>query len=136
MCIWYGLLHPPKSVLNQNVGFLSIPSLLRKLYENDIRSVMVEGGASVINTFMNQACQPRGPGEFPVVDTLIVTVAPTIVGDDGLGYTIVASGDKPSVSDHLVFLGMPIDTLYQIPKLMHVRTELMGKDAIIAGKFI
>jgi len=99
--------------------FLSIPCLLRKLYEYDIRSVMVEGGATVINTFINQASQPRGPGESPVVDTLIVTVAPTIVGNDGLGYTVGASGDKPS-----------------IPKFMHVRTELMGKDAIIAGKFV
>jgi len=100
-------------------GFLSIPGLLRKLHECDIRSVMVEGGASVIDTFMNQAFQPRGSGESPVVDTLIVTVAPTIVGDDGLGYTVGVSGDRPS-----------------IPKFMHVRTELMGKDTIIAGKFI
>jgi riboflavin biosynthesis pyrimidine reductase len=64
---------------------------------------MVEGGASVIDTFMNQAFQPRGSGESPVVDTLIVTVAPTIVGDDGLGYTVGVSGDKPSVSNRLVF---------------------------------
>ncbi|KAI9570344.1 dihydrofolate reductase-like domain-containing protein [Boletus coccyginus] len=100
-------------------GLLSIPSLLRKLYEYDIRSIMVEGGASVIDTFMNQASQPRGPKESPVVDTLIVTVAPTIVGDDGLGYTVGAPEGKLSV-----------------PKFVHVRTELMGKDAIIAGKFI
>ncbi|KAG8219593.1 dihydrofolate reductase-like domain-containing protein, partial [Butyriboletus roseoflavus] len=99
--------------------FLSIPSLLRKLYEYDIRSVMVEGGASVIGSFLNEASQPRYPGESPVVDTLIVTVAPTLVGDNGLGYTVGTSGDKLS-----------------IPKLVHVRTELMGKDAIFAGKFI
>ncbi|KAF8560125.1 bacterial bifunctional deaminase-reductase [Imleria badia] len=116
-------------------GFLSIPCFLRKLYECDIRSVMVEGGASVINTFINQASQSHGSGESPVVDTLIVTVAPTIVGDDGVGYTAGVSGDKLSVSD-LGFLGMPTDSSYQIPKFTHVRTELMGKDAIIAGKFI
>lgn len=97
---------------------------------------MVEGGASVIGTFMNQASQPRHPGESPVVDTLIVTVAPTLVGDDGLGYTMGTSGDILSVSYYLVFLEMPTDSIHQIPKFMHVRTELMGKDAIIAGKFI
>ncbi|KAN0100400.1 Dihydrofolate reductase-like domain containing protein [Tylopilus felleus] len=100
-------------------GFLSIPAFLQKLYENNIRSVMVEGGASVINAFMYQASQPRGPGESPVIDSLIVTVAPILVGDDGLGYTVGASGDKLS-----------------LPGFVHVRTELMGKDAIIAGKFV
>lgn len=124
------------NVLNRIVGLLSIPSLLRKLYEYDIRSVMVEGGASVIDTFMNQASQPRGPEESPVVDTLIVTVAPTIVGDDGLGYTVGAPEGKLSVSDHLVFFGMSTDSVHQVPKFVHVRTELMGKDTIIAGKFI
>lgn len=67
---------------------------------------MVEGGASVINAFMNQASQPRGPGESPVIDSLIVTVAPILVGDDGLGYTVGASGDKLSVSAIFV-LGCP-----------------------------
>lgn len=114
MYIWYDLLHPSKNVLNQNVGSLSIPSFLRKLYECDIRSVMVEGGASVINTFLNQASQPRGPGESPVVDTLIVTVAPTLVGDDGLGYTAGISGDILSVSNH-VFLWMPTDLSIRSP---------------------
>ena len=60
---------------------------------------MVEGGASVIGTFMNQASQPRRPGESPVVDTLIVTVAPTLVGPDGLGYTAGVSGDAQDVRD-------------------------------------
>lgn len=136
MRIWYDLLYSLISIYNQTVGFLSIPSLLRKLYEYDIRSVMVEGGATVIGTFINQGSQPRYPGESPVVDTLIVTVAPTLVGDDGLGYTVGSSGDNLSVSDHPVFHEMPIDSFHQIPKLMHVRTELMGKDTIIAGKFI
>lgn len=136
MRIWYDLLHPLMSVLSHIVGFLSIPSLLRKLYKCDIRSVMVEGGASVIDAFMNQASQPRGPEESPVVDTLIVTVAPTIVGGDGLGYMVGVPGDKQSVNNHLVFLGMSTDLLHQGPKFVHVRTELMGKDAIIAGKFV
>lgn len=136
MCIQYDLPHPLKSVFNRIVDFLSISSLLQKLHELDIRSAMVEGGASVIGTFLNQASQPRYPEESPVVDTLIITVAPTLVGDDGLGYTVGISGDKQNVSDHPVLLGMLTHSLLQMPKFTHVRTELMGKDAIIAGKFI
>ncbi|KIK99469.1 hypothetical protein PAXRUDRAFT_131997 [Paxillus rubicundulus Ve08.2h10] len=102
------------------IGFLSIPHLLRKLYEQDIRSVMVEGGATVIKSFLNQASQPRNTETPPVVDTLIVTVAPTLVGDDGVGYKV----------------GFPGGELNGIPKFTHVRTELMGKDTVIAGKFI
>ncbi|KAF9225558.1 bacterial bifunctional deaminase-reductase, partial [Gyrodon lividus] len=102
-------------------GILSIPHLLRKLYGQDIRSVMVEGGATVIRAFLNQASEPRDIGTSPVVDTLIVTVAPMLVGDDGVGYKVGFSGDE-------------LNSL--IPKFTHVRTELMGKDTIIAGKFI
>ncbi|KAG9314141.1 dihydrofolate reductase-like domain-containing protein [Chiua virens] len=100
-------------------GFLSIDSLLRKLYELDIRSVMVEGGASVIGTFINHASKPRRPSESPVVDTLVVTVAPTLVGNGGMGYAVGISGD----------------TLNN-PKFTHLRTEMMGKDTVIAGNFV
>ncbi|KAF8846129.1 bacterial bifunctional deaminase-reductase [Paxillus ammoniavirescens] len=100
-------------------GYLSIRHLLRKLYEKDIRSVMVEGGATVIKAFLNQASQ-RNTETPPVVDTLIVTVAPTLVGDEGVGYKVGFSGRE----------------LNDIPKFTHVRTELMGKDTVIAGKFI
>lgn len=67
---------------------------------------MVEGGASVIGTFMNHASQSRYPEESLLVDTLIITVAPTLVGDDALGYIVGDSGDKQSVSSRLILLGM------------------------------
>ncbi|KAF9245876.1 dihydrofolate reductase-like domain-containing protein [Melanogaster broomeanus] len=98
-------------------GLLSIPHLLRKLYERDVHSVMVEGGATVIGAFLNQASQPCNPATSPVVDTLIVTVAPTLVGDGGVGYKVGFSGE-------------------QLNGFTHVRTDLMGKDTVIAGKFI
>lgn len=96
---------------------------------------MVEGGASVIGTFMSQASQPCYPGESPVVDTLIITVAPTLVGSDGMGYTVGNSGDKQSVGAHSVCSECS-PTLLQIPRFTHVRTELMGRDVVIAGKLM
>lgn len=60
------------------LGRLSIPAVLQSLRDRDVRSLMVEGGAAIIASFFS-AC---------VVDTLIITTAPTLVGDNGLGYTL------------------------------------------------
>ena len=74
-----------------------IPELLRKLRSLDIRSVMVEGGASVIGSFLAEAPINRDDGGLSsIVDTVIVTVAPTFVGDDGVGYGIGLSGVQVS----------------------------------------
>jgi 2,5-diamino-6-(ribosylamino)-4(3H)-pyrimidinone 5'-phosphate reductase len=76
-------------------GKILIPELLRKLRSLDIRSVMVEGGASVIGSFLAEAPLRKGDGGLSrIVDTVIVTVAPTFVGDDGIGYGIGLSGDQ------------------------------------------
>ncbi|KIJ66193.1 hypothetical protein HYDPIDRAFT_174362 [Hydnomerulius pinastri MD-312] len=102
------------------IGLLSVPDLLRKLREEGIRSVMVEGGATVIRAFLSQASKPHNLETPPVVDTLIVTVAPKLVGDDGIGYKVDFTAGQ----------------LNSIPQFTHVRTELMGKDTVIAGRFI
>ena len=52
---------------------------------------MVEGGASVIGSFLAAASSPQSTkngAQRSIVDTVIVTVAPTFVGDDGIGYGI------------------------------------------------
>ena len=47
---------------------------------------MVEGGAQIIQAFLAGG-QINGEGESePIVDTVIVTVAPTFVGMQGVGY--------------------------------------------------
>jgi hypothetical protein len=45
---------------------------------------MVEGGASVIGSFLSEASQ--SDKRRSVIDIIIVTVAPTFVGDGGIGY--------------------------------------------------
>jgi riboflavin biosynthesis pyrimidine reductase len=49
---------------------LSLPTLLQVLHERGIHSVMVEGGARVLASFVRQG----------LADRLIVTVAPRLVG--------------------------------------------------------
>ena len=56
---------------------LPIPAVLPALHELGIHSLMVEGGAQVIASFFATSS---------VVDSVIVTVAPTFVGADGVGY--------------------------------------------------
>ncbi|GEM06577.1 hypothetical protein Rt10032_c01g0594 [Rhodotorula toruloides] len=68
------------------------------------RSLMVEGGASVISSFLST------PG---LVDLVIVTVAPVLIGDDGVSVT------KEGV---------------HLPRLTHVRTQVFGKDTVFVCK--
>lgn len=67
--------HTPRNLAPQ----LPIPAVLSALHELGMHSLMVEGGAQVIASFF---------AATSVVDTVIVTVAPTFVGADGVGYGV------------------------------------------------
>lgn len=51
---------------------------LRELRSLGIRSLMVEGGAQIIDSFARSG----------LVDRLVVTVAPVVVGPLGIGYSL------------------------------------------------
>ena len=83
-----------------HAGLVDVRALLGALRGLGVRSLMVEGGARVIRSFLH-AARGEGEGESvaagagagesagrrrPVVDALVVTVAPTVVGDAGVGY--------------------------------------------------
>jgi len=93
---------------------ISIPALLEKLRSLEIRSLMVEGGASIIRSFLAEASCTK---KDMIIDTLIITVAPRFVGDDGIGYA-VGIGSK------------------QIPKLEHIRTDVLGQDTVVAARLL
>ncbi|KAF8915376.1 dihydrofolate reductase-like domain-containing protein [Mucidula mucida] len=61
--------------IDEENGLLSIPSLLIRLNELGIKSLIVEGGARVIASFF---AHPE------VINTIIVTVAPKFVGTEAL----------------------------------------------------
>lgn len=83
--------------------YISISALLDVLSSEGINSLMVEGGARVIDSFLSN---PH------LVDTVIVTVAPIFVGPNSVSYR---GGE-------------------QMPKMSYLRTEMFGKDAVVALK--
>ena len=85
---------------------------------------MVEGGQRVISTLL--AISP------PVVDTVIVTVAPLFVGKDGTGVT-EANQDKVYPS-YLLEAFCAFIYFVQTLSLEHLQTITLGQDAVIACK--
>jgi 2,5-diamino-6-(ribosylamino)-4(3H)-pyrimidinone 5'-phosphate reductase len=64
---------------------------------------MVEGGARVIQSFLSEH----------LVDALVVTTAPLLIGSDGVGYS---------------------EGFEQVPGLKYIGTELLGRDTVIGLK--
>lgn len=58
------------------LGRIDLAELLRKLHSEGIKSLMVEGGQQIISSFLR---------EPSLIDTIIITVAPVLVGKDGVG---------------------------------------------------
>lgn len=67
-------------------GRLSLPSLLSKDYVG--RSLMIEGGASVISTFLASG----------LVDLVVITIAPVLVGD---GVSMLSEGVSASAPNEV-----------------------------------
>ncbi|KAI5121305.1 hypothetical protein M0805_003774 [Coniferiporia weirii] len=79
-------------------GRLELPFLISNLDKLGIRSLMVEGGASVITSFLQSG----------LIDCLIVTVCPTIVGVGGIGYNVIGEVDG---LEYLQSIAVGIDTV-------------------------
>jgi len=77
--------------------------VLRTLHDQGITSLMVEGGQRVISSFLS-----TGP---TLVDILIITVAPILVGQAG---TEALNPDST------------------IPLLEHIESENFGRDTVMA----
>jgi GTP cyclohydrolase II len=90
---------------------VSLPELLERLSDLEIKSVMVEGGAGVITSFLSQG----------LVDTVVLTIAPIFVGglkavEELVGGEIAPAGwsfprlkdwDCARVGEDLVLWGQP-----------------------------
>ena len=73
------------------LGHLNLNSVLHQLRVLGIRSLMVEGGAGVINSFLSARSEDT---QKPLVDTVIVTVAPVFIGN-GVGYGVREVANSP-----------------------------------------
>lgn len=81
----------------RTLGKISIQALLKTLRTREILSVMVEGGARVIQSFLAESTKAdASAASTRAVDSVIVTVAPILVGDDGVGYGSNVHGSEVS----------------------------------------
>jgi riboflavin-specific deaminase-like protein len=89
-------------------GRVSLPPLLDRLAEMGINSLMVEGGAQVITSFLTQR----------MVDQVALTIAPLFVGGLNLLENLLAEPDGSGV----------------FPRLDEVEFERLDSDLIVFGR--
>ncbi|SJL02327.1 related to RIB7-HTP reductase [Armillaria ostoyae] len=97
-----GALVVPVQATNALQGLLLVPSVLQTLHELGVQSLMVEGGARVIGSFL---------AERDSVDTVIITIAPKFVGSQGVGYGV---------------------DIIQASHYEHLESQAVGCDTVIA----
>ncbi|KAF9881832.1 hypothetical protein CkaCkLH20_00978 [Colletotrichum karsti] len=90
------------------------PSILSALHAEGLHSVMVEGGGQVINSLLHPSYQQ-------LVDTVIVTIAPTWLGRGG----VVVSPDRVQGPD-----GMPVPAA----RLAGAAWHQFGEDIVLCGQ--
>lgn len=95
-------------------GQLSWTTILEALRGLDISSVMIEGGAHVINALL-------GPNDAPIVDSVIVTIAPTWLGKDGALVCPEARHDENG-------------RRLPVARLKDVRWHPLGEDVVLSGR--
>ncbi|KAL9604402.1 MAG: hypothetical protein Q9219_000590 [cf. Caloplaca sp. 3 TL-2023] len=89
-------------------------AILKALAAEGIRSVMIEGGGMVINELLS-------PQHLHLVNSVIVTVAPTYLGRGGVMVSPAPNQDQ---------VGRPQPTL----RFTDVRWQSFGEDAVMCGK--
>jgi riboflavin biosynthesis pyrimidine reductase len=88
-----------------NVSHLNLTHLLNLLLAESIQSVMVEGGAQVITSFLRAR----------LVDRFIITIAPVLVGGlHGVGELMA-------------------DEAHVFPRLQHASWQKLGNDWVVSG---
>jgi len=97
-----------------------MPDILQKL---GLRSVMIEGGSRILSSFLRS---PPRTDKSPVVDSVIVTVAPMFIGD-GVGVVPRVSQSALQSSERANSQEDEAD----LPELETVHTETMGKDTVM-----
>ncbi|KAF8947196.1 2,5-diamino-6-(ribosylamino)-4(3H)-pyrimidinone 5'-phosphate reductase [Haplosporangium gracile] len=80
-------------------GHISLEELLSTLWENKMRSIMVEGGASVISSFLKSG----------LVDSFMLTIAPVYVGKDGV--SAVEDAEAAPQFDNISYHPLGRDTM-------------------------
>ncbi|PSK60403.1 hypothetical protein B9Z65_553 [Elsinoe australis] len=99
--------------MSDDAGEISWSSILAQLHSKGIKSIMIEGGAKVINALLS-------PKEAHLVDSVIVTIAPTWLGPDGLKVC-------PQRADHGEEGKVPV------ARLVSPTWHQLGDDVVLCG---
>jgi 2,5-diamino-6-(ribosylamino)-4(3H)-pyrimidinone 5'-phosphate reductase len=92
---------------------ISWSNIFKALFGNGLRSIMVEGGGIVLSELLR-------PHYAPLLDSVIVTIAPTFMGSSGTAVSPDSTIDRQ---------GVPMPT-----RLMNVRWQPMGdEDVVMCG---
>ncbi|KAM0328219.1 hypothetical protein ACHAQA_005628 [Verticillium albo-atrum] len=94
-------------------GLFAWRDILAALHDEGLKSLMIEGGGQVINSLL-------APASHELVDSVIVTIAPTWLGQGG----VVVSPDRVEQN------GTPISAA----RLSHVSWHPFGEDVVLCGR--
>jgi 2,5-diamino-6-(ribosylamino)-4(3H)-pyrimidinone 5'-phosphate reductase len=93
--------------------WIALLSFLRR--EEGIRSVMIEGGGSIINSLLEESRHQS------LIDSVIVTIAPTWLGQGGV---VVSPKRRTDEHGHAI----------PASRLTHVRWYPFGEDVVLCGR--
>ncbi|KAK8219078.1 dihydrofolate reductase-like domain-containing protein [Phyllosticta capitalensis] len=97
------------------------PTILALLARHGIRSVMIEGGAGVINKLLE-------PASAGLVDSVIVTIAPTWLGMGGVVVCPERGVEEEEGEGEKKGMGMGV------ARLKDVKWTPMGEDVVLCGR--
>lgn len=104
---------PSTDVPGLDPGELDWRTLLQTLRGEGIRSIMIEGGGNVINSLLS----PQNAG---LIDSVIVTIAPTWLGQGG----VVVSPERSKAGTNATL---------PVARLNHVKWQQLGEDVVLCG---
>lgn len=105
-------------------------AVLKELKKRGHKRVMIEGGAAIISTCLTSV---RRDGA-PLVDAVVVTVAPTLVGSDGIAASDASKVRPPFAPLALATLTLACQLGNSLPRLLPVATATFGTDAVFLTK--
>ena len=100
-------------------GRINLALLLPTLSDLGIHSLMVEGGAKVITSFLAEQ----------LVDQFVITIAPVFIGGQRFLERLLISKSYPDMEESS-------KRALNIPRLKIIRYELLGQDLIVWGERI
>ncbi|CAM9975929.1 unnamed protein product, partial [Hapterophycus canaliculatus] len=109
-------------------GRCDVGDCLEKLYSMGFRSLMVEGGATVISSFLRGCGEERASGkgsrscDRQLVDRVVITIAPTFLQ----GYNVLATDTNACDTPTTPVSGFPLP-------LLDVDYVRLGQDLVVVG---